>query len=300
MPLPRFLFPSSRRRPVALVLGGGGARGLAHIGLLQVLDDHELRPDMIVGTSIGAIVGAMYAQAGNSAGLQARMTDFLRGEFFTSMELEAFYRKRHSDLFPFIEEWMREIRLRLQLTRVLTQRGVIPRSVLTTGLGMLIDDDSIENFALPFACVAMDARSGEVRILRKGSAVGAVAASSSIPGIIEVEDLGTGYLIDGAVTAATPVREAREIGARSTVAVDVSPALLRDSLPDAAYEVMIRAGDIATAHCNRQQLEDADLVLRPAVGHLHWAQFDDVDSIIEAGRSEALQQLSRLRRFLAK
>jgi NTE family protein len=282
------------------VLGGGGARGLAHIGLLEVLDEHHLRPDMVVGTSIGAIVGAMYAQAGDGSGLRTRMMEFLHGEFFTSMELQAFYRKRHSELFPFIEEWMREIRMRLQMTRVLTQRGIIPREILTTGLGMLIDDREIEDFPIPFACVAMDALAGEVRILRKGSAVHAVAASSSIPGIIEAENGTDCYLIDGAVTAATPVREAAALGARTTIAVDVSPDIEWERLPEAAYEVMIRAGDIAAAYCNREQLSDADLVLRPAVGHLHWAQFDDAESIIEAGRSEALRQLPRLRKYLVK
>lgn len=299
MPLPWFLFPGRRRRPAALVLGGGGARGLAHIGLLEVLDAHHLRPDMIVGTSIGAIIGAMYAQRGNSEGLRSRMMDFLRGDFFTSMELQAFSRRQHSELIPFIEEWMREIRLRLQLTRVLTRPGVIPRSLLTTGLEMLIDDGAIDDFALPFACVAMDVLSGDVRILQSGRALSAVAASSSIPGIIEAEDGEHGYLIDGAVTAGTPVREARAIGARSTVAVDVSADLGQKMLPEAAYEVMIRAGDIAAAHCNQRQLEDADLALRPAVGHIHWAQFDEAESIINAGRSEALRQLSRLRTFFA-
>ncbi len=292
--------PGRRRRPTALVLGGGGARGLAHIGLLEVLDAHQLRPDMVVGTSIGAIVGAMYAQARDSRDLRTRMTAFLHSDFFTSMELQAFYRKRDKELFPFIEEWMREIRMRLQMTRVLTKRGVIPREILTTGLGMLIDDRSIEEFPIPFACVAMDALSGQVRILREGSAVQAVAASSSIPGIIEAENSATGYLIDGAVTAGAPVREAAALGARTTVAVDVSADLEWERLPEAAYEVMIRAGDIASAHCNREQLSDADLVLRPSVGRLHWAQFDDADSIIEAGRSEALAQLTRLRKHLAK
>jgi NTE family protein len=289
-----------RKRPVALVLGGGGARGLAHIGVLETLDTAGLRPDLIVGTSIGAVIGAMYAQSGSSSGLRQRMQTFLASDFFRSVGVESFYTERNNDLLSLIDKWLQEIRLRFQLTRALTQRGVMPRSVLSEGIRMLVDDGRIEDCAIPFACVAVELLSGESRTFSNGDLIEAVTASSSIPGIIEAVSGADGVLVDGAVTSTTPVNEARALGARTVVAVDIHHDLRTEEIPSAGYEVMFRVGDIASAHCDRLQLEGADLVLRPRVGHVHWAQFDQVDTLCDAGSSIAEEHMSLLHAFLPK
>ena len=289
-----------RKRPVALVLGGGGARGLAHIGVLEALDAAGLRPDMIVGTSIGAVIGAMYAQTGSSSGLRHRMQSFLASDFFTSVGIESFYSERNSDLLSLIERWLHDIRLRLQLTRALTQRGMMPRSVLTDGLRMLVDDGRIEDCAIPFACVAMELLSGESRTFQRGNIIEAVTASCSIPGIIETVSGADGVLVDGAVTSTSPVKEARACGARTVIAVDISRDLRTEEIPSAGYEVMFRVGDIASAHCDRLQLAEADIVLHPRVAHVHWAQFDQADALIEAGIDITEEQLALLHSAIPK
>ncbi len=287
MPLPWFLRPGSRKRPAALVLGGGGARGLAHVGVLQVMEEHGCMPDMIVGTSIGAVIGAMYAQHADIGTVRSRLNEFLSSSFFESVGLDTFYRRHETSLFPVIEDWIQGLRLRLSVTRTLTHEGMIPAAILREGLEMLLDDADISDCRIPFASVAVDLRSGETRTLRSGSIRDAVAASSSIPGIIAPAVIDGHSLVDGAVTSATPALEAREMGARTVVIIDVSRDMNSVRTPKVGFEIMQRAGDIAAARCNERQLEVADHVLRPEVREYHWARFDQAETLIGAGAQTA-------------
>lgn len=287
MPLPWFLRPGSRKRPSALVLGGGGARGLAHVGVLQVMEEHGCTPDMIVGTSIGAVIGAMYAQHARIETVREKLQDFFASSFFESVGLDTFYRRNETSLFPVFEEWIQGLRMRLSATRTLTHEGMIPAAILREGLEMLLDDTAIEDCRIPYACVAVDLRSGEPRTLRSGSIRDAVAASSSIPGIIAPTVIDGRSLVDGAVTSATPALEARAMGARTVVIIDVSRDLNSMRTPKVGFEIMQRAGDIAATRCNERHLEDADHVLRPEVRDYHWARFDKAETLIGAGAQTA-------------
>lgn len=287
MPFPWFLRPGSRKRPAALVLGGGGARGLAHVGVLQVMEENGCIPDLIVGSSIGAVIGAMYAQHGRIEQVRSRLQDFLSSSFFESVALDTFYRRDETSLFPVIEEWIQGLRMRLSATRTLTHEGMIPAAILREGLEMLLDDMDIRDCRIPYACVAVDLRSGETRTLRSGSIRDAVAASSSIPGIIAPAVIDGRSLVDGAVTSATPSLEARAAGARTVVVIDVSRDMNSVRAPKIGFEIMQRAGDIAAARCNERQFENADHVLRPPVRDYHWARFDQSEALIDAGTQAA-------------
>jgi len=283
MPIPWLFRSKRRRRPAALVLGGGGARGLAHVGVLHVLEELDRRPDLIVGSSIGAVIGAMYAQDPDIHRLRRRLEEFLDSSFFASVGLDAFRRQHENGLFPLIDEWIQGIRMRLSATRALTHEGMIPARVLREGLEMLLEDGDVSACRIPYVCVAVDLLSGETRLLRDGGIREAVAASCSIPGVIAPAVIDGRPLVDGAVTSATPVLEARTAGARTVVVVDVSKDLSDHTAPKVGFEIMQRAGDIAAARCNRTHLEHADHILRPAVHKYHWARFDLAAQFIETG-----------------
>lgn len=300
MPVPWFLRTGFRKGPAALALGGGGARGLAHVGVLRVMEEEGGLPDLIVGTSIGAVIGGMYAQQPDINALQDRLLDFLQSPFFKSVGLEAFHHQQDSALFPLLEEWIQGIRMRLTATRALTHEGMVPARVLREGIDMLLDDTDIADCRVPFACVAVDLHSGETRTLRRGSIRQAVAASSSIPGIIAPTVIDGRLLVDGAVTSAIPVLEARDLGARTVVAVDVGKSPADETSPKVGFEIMQRAGEIAASRCNEQQIASADLLLRPTVRDYHWARFDLADSLIAAGTKAAQPHVRRLRAVFHK
>jgi NTE family protein len=284
-----------RRRPrIGLALGGGGARGLAHLGVLQVLEEHGIPIDLIIGTSMGAIVGGAYAQEPDAQALEARIVAYLQSrEEKEELAAQRVLRAPSGRL----SRWANSLLQYYYLSRDARRSSLLEEEPLRRMISALLQEEPIEQTKIPFAAVAVDLLAGEVAVLDRGPIRVAVEASAAIPGVFPPMRLDERLLVDGGVSSLVPVEEAREKGADAVIAVDVGQELEEAPPPERGIDLLFRADEIARARLKRLHLRQADLVIRPQIGHLQWFEFARYREIIahgeEAGR-EALPQLARI------
>jgi NTE family protein len=253
---------------VALVLGGGGARGFAHVGVIRVLEEAGVPIELIVGTSVGSLVGALYSGWTDGPELERLARDLDRRDFFDFSLAPALFGTGLAS-GDRLERFVRE--------RVAVQR--------------------IEQLRLPYAAVATDLATGEAVVLRAGDVGPAVRASCAIPGVFEPVELDGRLLVDGGVARNLPVRIARDLGADVVIAVDVTAIADRER-PANFVEVILRAVNLVMhAEVERARLE-ADVLLAPAVGGVGFIDFDRKDEAIAAGSAAARAALPRIREVL--
>ncbi len=281
---------------LGLALGSGGARGLAHIGALSVLEEAGIRPACVAGTSMGAIIGALYAES-----LSAEAVDRKVREYIDDPELKASWK-------PFQEEDPGEkdrnlilelghaIQRRMLKFRTFTSPALQDAAVLRAPLRRFFDTDRIEDLRLPFACVAVDLITGEACIFRSGELADAVYASSAIPGVFPPLARDGALLVDGGGPYRVPVGVCRELGADFVLALDLPSRTHTRYEYRTGIEIVMRADQIARDRLNRLVLKDADLVVTPDVGGFHWANFWAVDDLVRAGQDAMRAALPELMR----
>jgi NTE family protein len=275
--------PGSHSSRFALVLGGGGARGLAHIGVLKVLEREGFMPDLIVGTSMGAIVGGMYAQEPNARLVEERMKNLLHSESFRKMGLDLLARQGKQPGRVTVATMYGRMKRGYGLLKSAWSLGLVEDSILLESLCRLLEDRKIQDCTIPFAAVACDLMSGEEVVFRKGSILKAVTASSAIPGVVSPVTVNGRLLVDGGPTSLIPVRATRDITTLPIVAVTVSRHL-RDKRPMMnAIDILLRVGVIAEMKLTEFGLLSADVVVRPRVESYSWADFAPLDELITKG-----------------
>jgi len=250
---------------VGLVLGGGAARGIAHVGVLRVLFENGIPIHILVGTSSGALFGSLYA-----GGLSV-----------DTMELAS----RRSG-------WNRLIRI------ALSRRGAVSGESMEKLVEESIGERQFSDLHIPFAAVASDLRTGERVVLREGNVARAVHASSAIPGVFSPVLIGGRHLSDGMVTDNVPVDVAAEMGANFIIAVDVIPKLVLDRDPDNMVEVVERALDVGVRIANLPILAKADIVIEPVVKNISPFGLNHADELIGMGVEAARKMMPEIKRKL--
>ena len=258
---------ASRPPRLALVLGGGAARGFAHVGVIQVLEEAGIRPDMVVGTSAGSLVAAIYASGKSGGQLQQIATD---------ME-EAL-----------LTDW----------TLPLFGRGVLRGDALARYVNRQVDGRPMESFPLPLGIVATDLHSGEGILFRRGDTGLAVRASSAVPSIFQPVRIGSREYVDGGLVAPVPVRHARAMGAELVIAVDISNEPSSNPA-DGTLQVLLQTFAIMGKSINAFELREADIVVRPSLAGVRSADFAARQRSIEAGRAAMRAALPAFRARLA-
>lgn len=257
-------------KSIGLALGGGGAKGLAHIGVLNVLREAGISVGGIAGTSMGALVGGFYAATGDIALLEDLFRSVTGRDLVSSLTL---LMRRDGALFttPRIQEAIEG-----------ALRGV-----------------TIESCATPFRAVATDAETGEMVVLDSGNLLEAIRASIALPVAFSPVRLGDRVLIDGGFVNPVPADVARAMGASVVVAVDVSTQWINMSggfsKARDAYTFLSAAHAVFEYQIARPILKTADIVLRPRVLRHDWRDFSHADEIIRAGEDAARGELSRIR-----
>ena len=252
---------------VGLALGAGSARGLAHIGVLQVFLEQKIPFDFIVGSSMGALVGAAYA-AGADVYMLGRM----------------------AAAFDFSLLW--DVRL--------ARLGFIKGDRIETFVKLITKNKRFEDLDVPLAVVATDIEKGERVIIREGKVSDAVRASISIPGVfVPVKQEGR-LLVDGAVTERLPVRAARELGAQKVIAVDVTFAEGKPVMVSNTLDVIMQSIEIL----ERQIFEEltrseADVLLQPKVAHISSRDFAKAEECIRLGRECAEEKANFIKEVIA-
>lgn len=262
--------PAGREiRPrVGLALGGGGARGFAEIGVLRVLEQEKIPIDLVVGTSVGSLIGAFYADTGR----------VLDAEFLAVAVEE-------EDIFDF-------------KAFAFFSGGWVKGDRLEQFLEDRLRHKTIESFTVPYAAVATDLRTGETVVLDQGAVAPAVHASCAIPGVFVPVTIGDATYVDGGVTDPTPADVARRKGADIVIAVSI-PAGLPPKAPKNAIEVAVQTVSIMSVEIARLRAREADIVIAPDVGAVGYRDFSQKKLLIEAGEAAARAALPRIRALIA-
>jgi NTE family protein len=231
-------------QPFTLVLGGGGARGLAHIGILKALEKIGLVPSLIVGTSMGAVVGGMYAQLKSADAVEKKFRKFLEGSFYKRIGLEQFSEKDTKSSRSVWERFATHLRQRYFISKSALGNGKFAQTTLIQSLNFLLEEGDVSDLSPRFAAVASDIASGEEYVFSSGSIITAVAASSAIPGIVAPLEIDHRHFVDGKVTSTIPVPAAHSLSKDPIIAVDVRQSLGRYENHQHGYEIVMQASEV--------------------------------------------------------
>lgn len=265
---PPLVEPARRAPRLGLALGGGAARGFAHVGVIQVLEQNGIRPDLVVGTSAGSLVAALYASGKNGAELER-----------AALAMEE----------ATLTDW----------TLPFNGRGMLRGEALARYVRQAVDGKLIEQMVLPLGILATDLGSGQGALFRRGDAAEAVRASSAVPGVFTPVGIAGHDYVDGGLVAPVPVSQARAMGAEVVLAVDISSDPQGNDA-NGLLKVMLQTTAIMGQSINRHELKGADVVLRPALSGVGSADFSARQRSIAAGRAAMLAALPRLKAELAK
>lgn len=281
----------------ALVLGGGGARGLAHIGVLKVLEEIGCRPDLIVGCSIGAIVGGMYAQNPDSLFIEREVNRYFASEEYQNLNIRIMERNLSQEgEDDFLNQIARNLQKRVLLNLVANRQAILKEDKFSHTIDYFISDGDIAETEIPFACNATDLIKGEPVLFTMGAIRTAIKASSTIPGYLAPVGIDSRVLVDGAVTYPLPIHYARMLGADRVLAVDVKPSLRPQVEFKNVFDILMRSNAITAAFSAKQTGMEADVTISPGVGEYSWYDFRQMNRIIEAGELSAKARVGDIRK----
>ncbi|MBL7052376.1 MAG: patatin-like phospholipase family protein [Candidatus Marinimicrobia bacterium] len=272
----------SNRLKIGLALGGGGARGLAHIGVIRALLRADIPIHCISGSSIGAIVGAMYASTLDVDGVQKRFEMFARSEMFKSLGLERL-RPTPNREPTFFDNITRQIKNRVVMNVATNRLSILNIERLEKTVKFLVRDIGFSDMQIPLSVIATNIKSGEVVCFTEGDLFRPLVASAAIPGYNPPVEIDGKLFIDAAVGSPEPVQECYDLGADFVIASSASsnPAFDRDF--ENVLDVVGRTEQITTNKFARTQLEKSDIAICPEYGTIHWSEFNKVEKITKIG-----------------
>jgi len=278
-----------RLKPPVLALGGGGARGFAHLGVVQVLDEARLPVGAIVGTSMGAVVGGMYLAHGSAARATELWREAIERGMIPSVRPIGRVPRADTREHPLIQV-ARRIRNRVVISFAMNRSTVLDDTELEQALEYLIPDVQFSDLSRKLVVVATDLETGEEVRLRRGSLRTALDATSAIPGMVPAVEVDGRRLVDGGAVAEIPVVAARGEG-WPVVAVDTSMDVPPIAEDDLVLDTMWRTQMMTARLLRQRQLKSATHVIRPQVGGARWAEWHRFDEFVEAGRVATLEFL---------
>ena len=252
---------------------------------------------LIAGTSVGALVGGLYALTLDIAETERRLRAFLDSPVFRANRFEFFHELR-SERKGMIRGMTRFVRRGILVGFTFSRSSFIPAGVSEQNFSHLFEDHQLEDTKIPFAVVTCDLRRGEEVILTRGPMRRAVSASSAIPGVLAPVEWNGHLLVDGGWTSRVPVLPAFKLGADAVIAVDISAELRDTARLRRGYDIFLRASAIADSVLKRMQCRMADVLIRPTVGGIHWADFSRAHECIERGEEAAEAKIDEIKALL--
>jgi len=268
-PVPSIPTPAPLPKPplkIALALGGGAARGFAHIGVIKALEAQGIVPDMVVGTSAGSVVGALYASG------------------MSGFELQNLALTMQENM---LADW------------TLPNRGVLKGEALQDFINLKVKNLTIQKMPKPLGVVATDLQSGEKVLFRRGDTGRAVRASSAVPGVFQPVEISGRDYVDGGLPSPVPAQVARSMGADFVIAVDISSVSRRGKL-SGTLDVLLQTFAIMGHTISSHELEDADVVIRPQTAAVSSTDFEDRHLAILEGEKAAAAAMPELKARLAR
>ena len=290
---------ASKKIKIGLVLGGGGARGLGHIGVLKALKIHSIPIHMLAGTSIGAVIGAMYAATLDPHWIENKFKEFIDSEAYKRIGLHRLVptSQPNSSIFQTAATYMKnQIIINLANDRL----GILKQERLSEIIEFLLPVKTFEELKIPFSCLAVDLNSGEDVVFNSGNLIEAIVASSAIPGYIPPIEKDGMLLTDGAVSCPVPVKTVRKMGADFRISVDVGLNHFEPLENPNLLQVLGRAEQITSTRLGEVKSEKADITIRPDTMNVFWAEFDKIDQLIKLGAEETEKQFWQIKDNLKK
>ena len=284
---------------VGLALGGGGARGLAHIGVLKVLDEEQIPIGVIAGTSMGALIGAAYASGLTAVELEKKAAEYLNTPEFQSSVIRAMERANEEADVSFTKRIQNFLINKFYLVQAMFKPGILSTGEFQSMIDYFVPDIEIEETQIPWHAVAADLVSGEEIVFSKGSLRRAVLASCAVPGAIEPIKDGERLLSDGGIVSMVPTRVARQQGADTVIAVVVEKKLSFHEKLQTGKDITLRATEVMSHRLVYHDLLAADIVIHPEVADLEWSDFSQALDLIEAGVKATRENLPQIRRAIS-
>ena len=296
---------------IALVLGGGAARGLAHIGVLKVLEREKFPIHLIIGTSTGALIGGLYALNPKADEVENRLLEYIESDPFKKLRMDFFHQESEKKIKRrrrFLSPIPGLLERGIFVGRSLTRLSFISPEIIQENSYYLFGESRFQESRIPMYITATDLDSGTERILSRGLMRDAVAASCAIPSILPPVYIEGRPLVDGGCISLVPISAARRLGAHMVMACNVGSNQLnlhyhlRNS-----FDVAARAYEITLFFLRRRQIREADVLISPKVSNINWADFSKAREYIQRGEQAAKQALKglwkkrllkRLQRFL--
>jgi len=254
-----------RKIKIGLALGGGAARGFAHIGVIKALEAQGIVPDIVVGTSAGSVVGALYAAGSNGFELQR-----------TAMDMDE----------AAISDWALPFFSKVS--------GVLKGDALQNYVNKAVKNVPIERLKIPFGAVATDLNTGKPILFQRGNTGQAVRASSAVPSVFQPVKIGGRSYVDGGLVAPVPVKFAKDMGADFVIAVNISTQTEAQAAAS-SLEVLLQTFSIMGQRLNYYELKEADIVIAPALGGMGGSDFAGRNRAILAGEQAAAAMMPQIK-----
>ncbi len=285
-----FKFPKPK---VGLALGGGGARGLAHIGVLKVLQREGIPIDALAGTSMGAIVGGAFALKPDANYLAQQAVDILQDKGILNLDKVSVRSipKRRRLVVKRLISFIKEIYL---INLEATKRWLVDGEKIRPLLETVVGEKTFSDLHLPYLAVVTDLRTGEEIWLGEGELSDALLASAAIPGIFPPLEKGNRLLVDGGVTSLVPVDAVHSLGVDLVIGVNVEGDIYRQDFPH-GIDILYQADDIRGHELTKSKLAQADLIIRPKLKGINWSHFAKVELCIQKGEEATYRSLPEIR-----
>ena len=285
---------------LGLALGGGAARGYAHLGILKTLESNGIPVDCIAGTSMGAVMGGLYAWFGNIRETVDHARRFLSRSETVNLSVYRRIIESEKKQANIVDNLTTFIRKGILYGKAFTSKSVVDPDIFYETFQALVPDVDIRDTRIPFGAIASDLVTGEELMITGGSLRKALMASSSIPGVyppVEHEDM---ILIDGGWTNKIPVDPCFQLGATEVIASCVSREMADTRDFDKGMEIIARSNAVSANRLGELQKRNASLVLEPELSDIHWADFSRFDDSMDAGFDCAEENLDSMRKVAAR
>jgi len=282
-----------------LALGGGGGRGLAHLGVLEVLEEHNLQPSAIVGTSIGALFGAMYAHTPHAERIRNRVVRFLDSDKFSRLNIPLIEGVVMEDA-TWLSRLAAAARQSILYTRAATDIAVADINSVIEMVEELCTAEDFTDLKIPMHVTSVQFPTGECHLISKGDLSRAIAASMAVPGVFDPVEIDGGHFVDGALASEVPAKEAKMVTSMGQVVVAVNVGSRPDPMNEPTHLIgMIDwATQVKSLYLRQYEKMHADVLIEPLVGFTQWHDFSNPEQEIERGRDAALEKMPQLLKLL--
>ena len=267
---------------LGLALGGGGSRGVAHIGALQALHSSGISPDVIAGTSSGSTIGAMYAATLDPFWIENRFRDFMETDLFFKFRSGSLIDGRNEETF--LEKVTTKVKQHYMVVLGLNKSFVAKREIIEKAVNFLVPCNDFSELKIPMEIVAVDIQSGEEIIYHEGDLKESIIQSSSIPGFFEPTLKDEKIIVDGGVSSPIPI-ETLKNKVSTIMAVDITNSMLKPLKSPNMIEIMRRSDIITSLKLKAKLSSEADILVKPDVAGIHWSDFENFNKLLYSGKS---------------